>query len=100
MAQKPSQHFVNGWLKLFERNPLEDLTPDRLVFSKTAANKHVISFEGFASDFYFRAEQPDVAHIMLGAGVRATGEVNVHRSIQLNAFVQIIGEFNGVGFGI
>ncbi len=44
----------------------------------------------------FAPEQADVADVMLGAGMRAAGEVDVEGEIQPDAPVQILGQLGGV----
>ena len=57
----------------------EDLPADLLVLAEAAADEDMVSVQTFAREFGFGAEAADVAHVMLGAGIRATGEMNVDR---------------------
>jgi hypothetical protein len=74
------------------------------VRPKTAADVNVIAFDLIAvfGNLDLGAKEPDVADIVLGAGIRAAGEVNVHRRVE---FLQpgfapsrdIVGMAFGVG---
>ena len=61
----------------------EDLTAYRLVFSEAAADEDVIGFETFAAEFGSCAEAADVAHVMLGAGMGAAGDVDINRLVEI-----------------
>ena len=100
MAQVTLEHFLQGRLEVVARDALEDLPPDGLSFPKAAADEDVIAVHRFAGDFDLRAEQPDVAHVVLRAGIRAAGEVDVDRLIELEPLVEIVGEFQRVTLGV
>ena len=85
---------------MFDRDALEDLAAERFVVAEAAANEDVVAFFGFAGDFDGGAEEADVADVMLGAGVRAAGEMDVDRLIEGEFFLEVIGEFAGVFFGV
>src|SRR5437879_2071537 len=94
--QNPFQHR----LELLEGNSLEHLPPDGLIPAEAATDEDVITFDCFAGYFDFRAEQTDVTHVMLRAGVRAAAQVNVDRLVKLDAFFEIVGQFKRVAFGV
>ena len=82
-------------LQLFKRNCLENLATHRLSFSEATADTDVVSFASVAR---FDPEQADVANIVLGAGVGASGKMNVHGHIQLKTMFEILDEFQRVSF--
>src|SRR5438477_620360 len=88
------------WLReafeLIEGNAVEDLTSDGFVLAETTADEDVITFHAFSSDFHFRAQQSDVTDVMLRAGVRATGKMNVDRVVEREFLFQVSGEFESV----
>ena len=84
-------------LQLFKRNCLENLATHRLSFSEAAADADVVSF---ALVTRFDPEKANVANVVLGAGVRAAGDVQVDRLLDLEEAVEPVGESYGVGLGI
>src|SRR6185312_16925871 len=69
-----AQHSLQGFRQPFPRYAAENLPADGLVFPETAADEDVIGIHAFAGDFCLGAEAADVSHVMLRAGVGATGE--------------------------
>ena len=45
-------------------------------------------------------EQPDVADVVLRTGIRAAGEMNVERRVDLQARIEMIGDCESVALGI
>ena len=60
----------------------------------------MVSLHRLATDLHLGAEQADVAHVVLGAGVRAAGEVDVHRLVERHARVEPAHELDGVALGV
>src|SRR5256885_744390 len=100
MTQVAFQNPFQRRLELFEGNSLEHLPPDGLVVTESATDEDVITFNCFAGYFDFRAEQTDVTQVMLRAGVRAAGQVNVDRLVKLDTLFEIVGQFKRVAFGV
>ena len=89
------QDLFDEGLQHFKRNCLENLATHRLPFSETATDADVVSF---ASVSRFDPEEADIANVVLGAGVGASGKVNVHGHIQLKAMFEMLDEFQRVSF--
>ena len=100
MTQVAYQNPFQRRLELLEGNSLEHLPSDGLIPAEAATDEDVVTFDGFAGYFDFRAEQADVPHVVLRAGVRAAGQVNVDRLVKLDALFEIVGQFDRVAFGV
>src|SRR5262245_18070990 len=98
--EKAAQHLFQERLETIEIDRVEDLPADRLVCPKTAADENVVTIHAFTAELRLRAEQADVAHVMLGAGVRAAGEMDVHGLVELDPLVEIVGELEGMSLRI
>ena len=48
----------------------------------------------------FRSEQADIAHVMLGAGVRTAREVDVHGLIEFDPLLEIFDELKRMTLGV
>jgi hypothetical protein len=44
------------------------------------------------------SKQADIAHVMLGARIRATREMNVYRLIQLQLLLKVARQLDGLTF--
>ena len=95
-----AQNFFEGRFELFDGNSLEELAAEEFVITEAAADEDVVAFFGFAGDFDGGGEEADVADVMLGAGVGATGEMDVDGLIESEFFLEVIGEFAGVFLGV
>src|SRR4051794_29489185 len=78
VAQISFQHFFQRGLQFIDADAAEDLASDRLARSESAAHENVITFAA-AGMLHRRGKQANVAHIMLRAGMRAAGQMNVDR---------------------
>ena len=85
---------------ILDGDALEDLAAEGFVFGKAPADEDVVALFGFAGDFDGGAEEADVAHVMLSAGIGAAGEVDVNGLVEFDFFIEVVGEFDGVGFGV
>src|SRR5262245_35715135 len=85
MLKVGAQHALECIGQFARDDSRKDLAADSLVFPKAAAHKDVIAVKGLRADFCFCAEAADVAHIMLGTGIWAAGQVNVHGPIEFDA---------------
>src|SRR5712672_4781407 len=79
-----------------------DLAPERRIGPEAAAHQDVIALDGVAlvRGRHPRPDQPDVADIVLGAGVMASGEMDVHRTVEREARLAPIRDFLGVALGV
>ena len=94
------QHFFQRRLQLLKRDAAENLPAHGLVVTEAAADADVIAFQRLAGDFHLRAEQPDVAHVMLRAGIWAAGQMDVERLIEFELFLQVVRQFQRVRLGV
>src|SRR4051812_31416445 len=100
MKQVSGEHLLQRWLELLEGNSTEHLPAGSLILPKAATDEHVIALQRLARNFHLGAEQPDVAHIMLRAGIRATGKMDVDRLIEIDAFLQKLSKLDRMGLRI
>src|ERR1700757_1053694 len=80
--------------QLIERHTLEHFASNRLLVSETASHHHMIPFHCFTPLLPFCAEQADVSHVVLRTGVRASGQMNIYRTIKLQLFFQMARKKN------
>ncbi len=85
VSQVTLQHFLERRLELLKGNSLKHLATDGLVVAKAAADEYVIAFDRFAGELHLGTEQADVAQVMLGAGIRAAGQVDIDRLLEFDA---------------
>ena|SRR5205823_5677485 len=81
VLQQPGQ-FVKG-------DTMKNLARDGLFFSETATENHVVTFDRITALLYLRPKQADIAHVMLSAGIRAAGQMNVNWLIELQFLLQM-----------
>ena len=64
-----------------------NLLPDIGIRTKAAAGEQVITFDrvDILADIHLRRDQPDIADVMLRAGMMAAGDVDVERRIDADA---------------
>lgn len=89
MREIGTEHRLQRQLRLFGGEPGEYWTTDFLIFAEAAAHEDVIAFDAFALDFDHRGEQADIAHVMLGAGMRAAGQMHVDGLVELHPLFEI-----------
>ena len=78
-----------------------DFASDGLGVIDSSAEDDVVAFHFFAGlQFYGGAHEADVANVMLGAGVVATGEVNVDGLVEIDFGFEILPEDDGLSFGV
>src|SRR6187401_3547207 len=100
MPQVAAQYFLDQRCEFVVGDRVEDLSSDRLVFAESTTEEDVITVQRLARALGLGTEQANVTHVVLGAGIRATGEVNVHRAIELHTLVEIVSERERVAFRI
>src|ERR1044071_8918390 len=94
-AQISFQHLLECLRQFSHGHAGENLPTHGLIRAKTAANKNMITFTALD----FRAQQSDVAHEMLGAGIRTTGQMDIEGRIERELFLQIISQGQRMPFG-
>src|ERR1700758_4445387 len=79
-----------------------DFAAERSIGPEPAANVDMITFDGvaFLRRLDLAGEQPDFADVMLRTGVRAAGEMDVDRSIELDATFAPAGDLLRMPLGI
>src|SRR5690606_15854195 len=80
----PEQAFHGIWA-IVPRNITEQFATDAGIAAGTAADKQVEAFDrvSVVAPVDLAGDEPDVADIVLGAGVVAAGQVNVDRRVDL-----------------
>src|ERR1051326_7820435 len=96
MAQVALEHLFQGRLEIAEGDALKDLTADGVPRAEPAPDEDVVAIDRFAGHFDLGAQQADVPHVVLGAGVRATGEVDIDRPVELKLPVEMLHQLERV----
>ena len=79
--------------QLVGRDVAGDLAPERRFAAAAAADHQVIALDLLvAAGIDLGREQADIADVMLGAGIRAAGQMNVDRLVEGDAFIQMIAD--------
>ena len=97
MLKISAQDLFHGGVDLIKGKGLIDLPSAGGVFSEPAADENVI---GLATIPRLRSEHADVAHVMLGAGIRTSREVNIDRLIEFDALLEIFDQAKSVALGV
>ena len=75
--------------KFAERNTREDLPANARVRAAAAAENNIVSFHRFAADIDLNALQADITDVVLRTGIRAAGDMDVDRMIELDALPSV-----------
>src|ERR1700730_10379549 len=67
LGEKDFKHVLEQGGQLVKCDTSKNLTRDRLFFSETAAENHVVTFDRITTLIHLGSKQADVAHVMLGA---------------------------------
>src|SRR5258708_778759 len=78
----------------------EELAAYSLMLAKATTNENVVGINAFATDFCLGAEAPDIADVMLSAGIWAAGKMDVDGLIELKALFQVLDQFKRMALGI
>ena len=100
LCQIDLQHMLQQRGQFVKGDTSKNFTGDCLFFSETATEDHVVTFDRIAALIHLRPEQADVAHVVLGARIRATGQMNVNRLIELQFLFQMARQENSMAFGV
>ena len=95
------EQMLDSRRRVFRFHVAQNLAPDRARGAKTTAGNDVIAVHRIALlvDANPRGDEPDVADVMLRAGMMAAGQVDIDRLIELYPRLAPIGDGLGVGFG-
>ena len=99
-AQIATKNAFDGLGQLVCCHTGEKLPANSLMLAKAAANKNVVGIDAFAADFGFCAEASDIADVMLSAGIRAASEMDIDGMVQLEAFFEVLDQFQSMALGI
>jgi hypothetical protein len=99
-AQIAKENALDGLGQFVSDHAAKELSTESLIFAKTAPDENVIGIDAFAAGFGFGAEAPDIADVVLSAGIRAACEVDVHGLIELKALFQVLDQFESMALGV
>src|SRR5262249_59994331 len=82
-----AQHALDRRRNVLGLHVAIDVARERGVDAENAADQAVIALDGVAllRDLHLAGEEPDVADIVLGAGVVTAGEMDVDRPVEFDA---------------
>jgi hypothetical protein len=96
----PTQDFLHDRWQHAYADPIKQLPTNLGVSAEGASNKNVVPFQRFSRHLYFRAEQANVTDVVLGAGIRTTGQMDVDWLIELKTFIELTHQLKRVPLGI
>src|SRR5262249_16108364 len=78
------EHALDGLRRILGFDVVVDLRRDRRVWAETATDVNVVALDRVAifGGLHFAAQQSHVTHLMLRAGVMASGEMDVDRAVE------------------
>src|SRR5262249_33725628 len=102
MRGKGAQDALDGLRSLFRFCIAVNLSPDGPIGAEAAADVDVVTLDGVAvvRDRDSGAEQPDVADVVLSAGIWAAGKVDVHRAVERQPRLAPMGNLLGMALGV
>src|SRR6516225_10121233 len=96
------EHTLDGGRRVFSLDVAVDLPSESLVGTEAAADMDVVALDGVAvlRDRHSGAEEPDVADIVLSAGIGAAREVDVYRAVELQPRLAPVRNVLAVALGV
>src|SRR5215469_9656496 len=96
------EHALDGLRRILGFDIAVDFRRDRRVRAETATDVNVVALDRVAvfGDLHLAGEQADVADVMLGAGVVASGEMDVDRIVERDAAFAPARDLLGVPLGV
>src|SRR5436305_738229 len=87
MREISFQNALHRSRRILGLHVLVDLAAEPRVWPESAADKDVVAVDGIAIliHWHARRDQPDVANVVLRAGVMAASEMDVHRRVERDA---------------
>ena len=79
LRQIDLKHMLQQCGQLVKCNASKNFARHSLFLPKTAPEYYVVTLNRIAALINLCSEQADIAHIVLGAGIRAAREMNVNR---------------------
>src|ERR1700722_1567198 len=102
MAEIGLEHALHRLRRVLGFEVVIDLATASRVGAETAADDNVIALDLIAvlGHLDFRADEADVADVMLRAGIRAAGEMDVERAVELHAGFAPVRDLIGMALGV
>ncbi len=102
MRQIALQDALDRARRVLGLHVLVDVAREPCFGAEAAADQHVIAVDrvAFLVDRNARRDQPDVADVVLRAGVMAAGEMDVHRRVERDARLAPRGDLLGLLLGV
>src|SRR5262249_16530830 len=96
------EHALDGLRRILGFDIAVDFRRDRRVRAETATDVNVVALDRVAvfGDLHLAGEQADVADVMLGAGMMASGEMDVDGAIERDAAFAPARDLLGVPLGV
>src|SRR4051812_4422510 len=87
MRQITLQDTLDSARRIFRLQVRVNVAREPRVRTEAAADQNVVAIDcvTFLVDCYARGDQPDIADVMLRAGMVAAGEMDVHRRVERDA---------------
>src|SRR3989442_8115791 len=82
------------------RDIAQYFAPEPARVAEAAASEQVITLDFGIVGRDLGREQADIADMVLRAGIRAAGEMNVERRVDLEARIEMVGDREGVALGV
>src|SRR6516225_1144698 len=96
------EHALDGGRRVFSLDVAVDLPSESLVGTEAATDMDVVALDGVAvlRDRHPGAEKPDVADVVLSAGIGTPREVDVHRAVELQPRLAPVRDVLGMALGV
>src|ERR1700704_3810598 len=96
------QQALDRLRRVFGLEVVVDLLPDIGVRAKTSAGEQVIALDGVVvlADRHFGGNQPDIADVVLRAGLMAAGDMNVEWRLDVDARLAPVADLGSMKLGI
>src|SRR5271156_3330142 len=96
------QQSLDGLRRVLGLDVVIDLLSDIGIRAKTAAREQMIAFDGVVAltDRHLGGDQPDIADVMLRAGMVTTGQMDVERRFDRYTRLAPIADFGRMTLGV
>src|SRR4051812_4125336 len=102
MCQISFQQLLYCFRRLLGLDVMIDRLAQISIWPEPATSEQVITFDGLVllTNSNFRRYQPDIADVMLSAGMMAAGEMDVERRVDRHPGLAPVRDLPGVAFGV
>src|SRR5262252_8854716 len=101
MSEITFEHALDGLRHVLRLHVAIDLAAERRVGTKTTTDIDVIALDAvFFGNRNLAGEQADIADVMLGAGMMATGEMDIDRAVENDARLAALRNLLGMSLGV